>query len=157
MFQKIKNYKLKNKKGFTLIEVLVVVSIIGLLSAVILVGLGGFRTKSRNTRRITDLKSIQNGLELYYNKNNQYPDDYEAVINAGLGITKLPKDPSSAGKYLYSVCGTEKQAYVLGATLEDAAASDPVFKDSDQQVFNLRPECSPFSGGCTPPNYCVSL
>jgi prepilin-type N-terminal cleavage/methylation domain-containing protein len=54
-----------NKKGFTLIEVLTVVAIIGLLASIVLVGLGSFRTRGRDTRRIADLRSTQNALELY--------------------------------------------------------------------------------------------
>jgi len=58
----------KKEKGFTLIEMLVVVAVIGLLASLILVGLSSFRTRGRDTRRVADTKEIQNGLELYYMK-----------------------------------------------------------------------------------------
>ena len=58
--------KLKNNSGFTLIEILIVVSIIGLLSAVTLIGLGSFRAAGKDARRVADLRQYQNGLELYY-------------------------------------------------------------------------------------------
>src|SRR3989344_1099535 len=103
-----------NKKGFTLIEVLVVVSIVGLLASVVLVGLGGFRARGRDTRRLADLKSIQNGLELFYTKNNSYPADLQDLIDPSLGINKLPKDPTAGVDYSYTSCDSS-QSYVLGA------------------------------------------
>jgi len=63
----------KKNKGFTLIEMLVVVAVIGLLASLILVGLSDFRTRGRDTRRIADIKEVQNGLEVYYMKNGTYP------------------------------------------------------------------------------------
>ena len=57
------------KKGFTLIEMLIVITIIALLSGLILRGLGGALPKTRDTKRIGDLKNIQGSLELYYAKN----------------------------------------------------------------------------------------
>ena len=47
----------------------------GLLSSVVLVGLGSFRTRGRDARRIADLREVQNALELYNLKNQQYPEE----------------------------------------------------------------------------------
>lgn len=46
------------RKGFTLVELLVVIAIIGLLSTVAVISLGSARTKSRNTKRITDIRAL---------------------------------------------------------------------------------------------------
>jgi len=61
------------KKGFTLIELLVVIAIIGLLSTLSVVALNSARQKSRDAKRVADIKQIQTALELYYNDNNSYP------------------------------------------------------------------------------------
>ncbi len=63
----------KNQKGFTLIELLVVIAIIGLLSTMSVVALNTAREKSRNTKRLSDIKNIQTALELYYNDVGHYP------------------------------------------------------------------------------------
>jgi len=114
----------KNKnKGFTFIEMLIVVAIIGILASIILVGLGSFRNRGRDTRRIADLRETQNGLELYYTKNSYYPnvttwqDLSAALIGAGIGVNIVPDDPSSGWHYGYCLSGTT--SYVLGAYLED--------------------------------------
>jgi len=124
---------MNNKKGFTLIEVLIVVSIIGILASIILVGLGAFRSRGRDTRRLADVRQVQGALELYYSKNGSYPaGGYTAVKTAtegptpGLGIAKLPNDPNPSSNYLYQTNG---QSYVLGAALEDgtnAALNDDI-------------------------------
>ncbi len=55
-----------NKKGFTLIELLVVVAIIGLLSTLAVVALSTAREKTRDSKRLSDLRNIQTALELHY-------------------------------------------------------------------------------------------
>jgi prepilin-type N-terminal cleavage/methylation domain-containing protein len=68
------------RKGFTLIELLVVISIIALLSTLAVVSLNSTRAKSRDAKRITDIKQIQTALELYYaGSSNSYPGSTAAT------------------------------------------------------------------------------
>jgi general secretion pathway protein G len=69
---------MKNKKGFTLIELLVVIAIIGLLSTLAVVALNNARQKSRDAKRVADVKQMQTALELYFNECNSYPDEGSA-------------------------------------------------------------------------------
>jgi len=71
---------MNNKKGFTLIELLVVIAIIGLLSTLAVVALGNARSKSRDARRLSDIKQIQTALELYMNDIGKYPTPPAATI-----------------------------------------------------------------------------
>lgn len=64
---------MKNKKGFTLVELLVVISIIGLLSTLAVVSLSSARQKARDAKRASDVKQIQTALELYFSDQNTYP------------------------------------------------------------------------------------
>jgi prepilin-type N-terminal cleavage/methylation domain-containing protein len=61
------------RKSFTLIELLVVIAIIGLLSSIILVSMSWTRGKARDMKRLQDMKTIVSALELYYDKNDEYP------------------------------------------------------------------------------------
>ncbi len=140
------------QKGFTLIEMLVVVAIIGILSSVILVGLTGTRKQGRDTRRIADLRQVQTGLELYFNKNGAFPDPGNwtslstALTGAGLGINTIPKDPLSTQTYYYGVSAARDE-YVLGARLEDANNS-ALTQDIDGTLFSIN---------CTDQIYCIRL
>jgi prepilin-type N-terminal cleavage/methylation domain-containing protein len=64
---------MRNSRGFTLVELLVVIAIIGVLSTLAIFGLNSARSKSRDSRRVTDVKEIQTALELYYADRNGYP------------------------------------------------------------------------------------
>jgi prepilin-type N-terminal cleavage/methylation domain-containing protein len=146
---------MRNKnKGFTLIEMLVVIAVIGLLAALILVGLSSFRTRGRDTRRIADLKEVQNGLEVYYMKNGNYPNVNTwsaletALVGADIGITSIPKDPTATYNYVYGVDATQ-QHYVIGATIEDEAGNQSLLaNDLDGTVYNVN---------CNDPVYCVGM
>ena len=157
-------------KGFTLIEILVVISIVGLLSSVFLVGLSGFRSRGRDARRLADLKSVQQGLEIYYTRCNFYPgttncaagtnptswaDTGESVTNvltgtSNLGITKVPNDPLAGNDYLYGVT-TGGQGYVIGAKLENPGDT-ALNTDVDGTVNGV--DCT---GGTTDTVYCVQF
>jgi len=54
----------QSSRGFTLIELLVVIAIIGLLASVIIASLGSARAKGRDARRLADLRSMANQIEL---------------------------------------------------------------------------------------------
>jgi len=77
---------LKNKKGFTLIELLVVIAIIGLLSTLAVVSLNNARQKSRDAKRVSDIKQVQTALELFFVDQNGYPGE---TANSVLGSTNL--------------------------------------------------------------------
>jgi prepilin-type N-terminal cleavage/methylation domain-containing protein len=129
------NFKNKSK-GFTLIEMLIVITIIALLASLILVGMGGARAKTRDSRRVADLHNIMNALELYYAKNGVYPegtyssstswDTFRTILTgAGIGVSRVPQDPLNNTTYYYQYGGTTTD-YVLGALLEQ---EDAVLKD----------------------------
>lgn len=66
----------KNKKknfGFSLIELLVVISIIGVLTTVLVMNFVGSRERARDVQKIQNLNSLKNALRMYYNDNQSYP------------------------------------------------------------------------------------
>lgn len=72
MFNYLK-IKSKKDKGFTLIEILVVVAIIGIISGVTISSVSKMRMKSRDSTRLTDLANIKLALARYYDAHGYYP------------------------------------------------------------------------------------
>lgn len=89
---------MRSIKGFTLIELIVVMAIIGVLASIVLVSVSGAKAKSRDSKRIADLKSIQLALSLYYTDNGMYPKNIYAGAGTppsnGLAPTYLPSVPT---------------------------------------------------------------
>jgi len=137
--------KVKSQNGFTLVEILIVVAIIGLLTSIVLVGLGSFRTRGRDARRVSDLRETQNGLELYYTKYQRYPavsggDSWESLksslIGASIGVSTISNDPLYPDKtYRYGV-SSDGQSYVIAATLEDSGNS-ALKDDPDGTIYGV--------------------
>jgi len=73
MIQKREKIVPANKKGFTLIEVLVVVAIIAILATIAITQYGQYRQKAQDATAISDLKAIQTTAEAYYAEHMKYP------------------------------------------------------------------------------------
>ena len=65
--------KYKSEKGFTIVELLIVIVVIGILAALVLNTFSGVQKRARDTQRQTDVNSIATQLEVYYNDNGGYP------------------------------------------------------------------------------------
>ena len=77
LFLKIKNTMNKQnafRRGFTLIELMIVIVILGILMGTILPRLTGAQARARDTARKADLTNISQALEVYYGDTGQYPD-----------------------------------------------------------------------------------
>ena len=85
----------KDDEGFTILELLVVVSIIGLLASIIFISFRGVRTEARDAERVSTLQEVQNALERYYSDYGRYPSRDATGVNYG-GFTYNLRDASGA-------------------------------------------------------------
>lgn len=158
------------KRGFTLIEILIVIAIIGVLASVVLVGLGPTQKQGRDARRISDLKQVQNVLELYFQKCRRYPGDetcaatnpatwaelQTSLQGAGIGLTQsIPNDPVAGKTFSYGV-STDGTSYILRAGLE-SPGNQVLSTDVDGVVLGLDCNDDPAVNADGITGYCLQL
>ena len=114
--------KKTGQRGFTLIELLVVIAIIGILATIVLVSLNSARQKARDTRRVSDLRQIQLGEEIYYDSNGTTYAANLAALATGGAMAAVPNDPSDGSAYAYCA-DAANTVYAVGMLLEDITSS----------------------------------
>lgn len=85
--------KKAQQKGFTIVELLIVIVVIGILAALVLNTFSGVQRRARDTERQTDINSLATQLEVYYNDNGHYPtlaNLQDATPNTGWVDVNLP-------------------------------------------------------------------
>ncbi len=123
---------LKKQEGFTLLELLIVIVIIGILAVLIVPNLASGPQRARDGQRKSDLRNIKTALETYFNDKNGYPSSatWKTDLNTGgTYIKTIPVDPKTKSDYSYvpSASGCASGAcvsYVLEATLENKKDGD---------------------------------
>lgn len=72
-FKNLRQRLQADRSGFTIVELLIVIVVIGILAALVIVTYNGIQQKARDTERKTDVKAIQGHLEAYWADNAKYP------------------------------------------------------------------------------------
>ncbi len=135
-------------KGFTIVEIMVVVALIGILVGATMRMVGAELAVARDTRRKADLKKLQTALGVYYAKYGSYPSTggsyYFSEPNCGGAYTdnggnwipglapryipKLPRDPNGGPSSQPAPCDSYCKSY---------------FYTSDGKDYKLMAHCSP--------------
>ncbi|MEI8067762.1 MAG: type II secretion system protein [Candidatus Shapirobacteria bacterium] len=112
--------QINKRKGFSLIELLVVISIIAVLTAVLVANFMGARERARDAQKISDLESLKGALRLYYNDHQNYPIN-DTVIN-DVGFTGYISNVSGIGFTYEQTSGGD--GFNLSTQLEAGAGDD---------------------------------
>lgn len=108
------------QKGFTIVELLIVIVVIGILAAITIVAYNGIQTRAKDATRLSDIQSINKAILAYYAVNGTYPEEtpspgtggaeastdtagtfLEHLKNAGF-LSQVPLDPLNNSNYYYS-------------------------------------------------------
>lgn len=143
------------QKGFTIVELLIVIVVIGILAALVITTYNGIQQKGRNTERTTDLKAIQGQLEAYYAQNGRYPANSDLGTNSGTNVTFITanmkgldkealRDPKAPTGDYSLVNGTTATAneYAYAATADGGGACDNSTNDCTKYTLTADPEGS---------------
>lgn len=112
----------KNKTGFTIVELIIVIAVIGVLASISLIAFTNVQNRARDTQRLADIDKLVKNIEIYLVRNDRlpprspsapswayshvYPTDYiSGITGDGTELTTLPVDPrnTSGMHYRYYV------------------------------------------------------
>lgn len=124
----------KEQKGFTIIELLVVIVIIGILVALALPNLFSAQARGRDTDRKNELKNLQTRLETYFNDNGEYPSTNTAAMVTALGGSATDDEYVDPRNNAYVYASADGSSFSLTADLEND--DDPDADGSGNYVLN---------------------
>lgn len=110
-----------NQQGFTIVELLIVIVVIGILAALVITTYTGIQAKARNSERQTDIQSIQTQLEAYFaqGNNGHYPSRGD-VNDSSWRTTNMKsldpgalKDPQGSSETLAASPAAKSYAYTV--------------------------------------------
>ena len=161
----------KKRKGFTLLEILLVIAAIGIIASIVIVAINPLRQigKARDASRYANINTIQKALDQYYIANGSYPigvsGSYQEICVDGnttdcldlesdlvpTYIAEIPKDPQGGGYKIAINSDNSKVSLVADkASLEQEIAVNPIILNAGSQdpSFNISSGIiSGFAGG----------
>lgn len=114
----------QKQSGFTIVELLIVIVVIGILAAITIVAFNGVQQKGRDAKRSSDVNYVKKLLEMYKTENGTYPAVCAGGDNSGCSVTTLasvlvptygqsiPQEVTPSRSYHY-VKGTGTESYAI--------------------------------------------
>ena len=85
----------RKQQGFTIVELLIVIVVIGILAALVITTYTGIQAKARNSKRQTDVQSVQTQVEAYFAQNGHYPSFADLSSSSWLTTNMKSMDQSA--------------------------------------------------------------
>ena len=168
-------------RGFSLIEIMISVGIMGMLASVVMGSFNVARVKARDAKRVAEMRSLETALQLYFEVNKEYPDSIAGLANSLVNppgnqksYISEPKEGDNSAEAMYipykvrsnltggNFCdeGDSCQYYHLGMNLEQDASGNTILNlDADRVGSDID---GGDAWGCTfgakePKRYCYDL
>jgi len=137
----------KERRGFTIVELLIVIVVIAILTTVTIVGYNGIQQRTRDAARDVAVQSIRDSLQLYWTENGHYPNAC-GVLNTGCGISNLKSSltPSYISSLPFDPGPGETISYVVGGEEISWGHNYAI-----HVLYETRNKCK-YLGGTTPSN-----
>jgi general secretion pathway protein G len=141
------NHRSSIRKGFTLIELMIVVVILGLLATMVMPKILSKPDQARRTKAMVDIRSIQSALAMFKTDTGRFPTTAEGlqalVTNPGIAgydkdgyLERVPTDPWGNG-YIYISPGLRSKDYDLTSLGKDGEQGGADY-DADIESWNLQ-------------------
>jgi type IV pilus assembly protein PilA len=122
--------KMRDRKGFTLIELMIVVAIIGILAAIAIPNFLKFQAKSKQSEAKTNLKAIYTAETGYYGENNTY-NTFDKVNWAPVGTARYTYTLGSVSGTIPSPPGAGSQETIDGTPVVTVPAVGQQYADNN--------------------------
>lgn len=165
-------FSVRHTSGFTMIELLIVIVVLGLLTVASGTAYVATMRTSRDGRRKVDMETIRSALEIYRADTSTYPVTYPEAVSANVTLRSvldpasgkkyisMPSDPRSGEDYAYVPANCEDigatrvcNGYLLGVALEHEPAQVPDVCGG--MIIDSEAPCFDANGGIAKCTYCV--
>jgi len=144
----------KRQSGFTIVELLIVIVVIGILATLVIVTFTGIQQKARDSQRQTDINALDSHVEAYYAQTGNYPtgaqlndDTWRAANMKGLSADAL----TAPGKTTKPAAGTStKDVYQYAPTHDDGTACSSADVNTDDTACSKFTLSAALEGNSTP-------
>lgn len=159
----------QSKSGFTIVEIMIVVLVIGILASIVIVSYNQVQARSRDSKRKADVSNMIKALEIYYGDNGSYP--IASTTNSSVGsiwyssdttswntfktamtgaIDIFPSDPSNIGGDVTSLSSAHNYAYYANTSNSCNVAAGQMYIIVYR--YEVTPKESAIDGSCTSNN-----
>jgi len=128
---------MKGKEGFTLIEVMIVVVIVGILAAVAIPAYNNYVTRSRRSDAFTALETVRAAQEMYRAEKGFYSSAFD---DGGVNVLAGCSTTMAGDNYTASITRTSNTAYTVTADSQDKQAGDFDFRIDQDGEQEYRPD-----------------
>ena len=112
---------LKQKQGFTLIEIVAVLAILGMMAIMLMPSIDIASNRAKDTKMVSDLVTLDSAVKLYKMENGTYPEDLKNLKDDGYVLNKVYEEAAGenivykTGESSYTLTGTKINGDIISA------------------------------------------